>query len=102
MKSEKEKILSSPLIGGDKVKNPEGEDLGEIKEWVMDTGKGKVEYGILSFGGFMGIGNKNFAIPYEALVKGNDNNHFVLNVDKETLVNAYSQIEHQGKSYYIY
>lgn len=96
------KIYTSTTLIGEKVKNKEGEDLGEITELLIDTDSGKIEYGVLAFGGFLGMGNKNFAIPYEALTLEREEDFFILNVDKSTLENAVTQIEYQGKSYYIY
>lgn len=95
-------ILATRSVIGDKVKTTEGEDLGEIKELLMDSETGKVEYGVLSFGGFMGVGNKQIAIPFESLIFHEDEKCFELNVDKEVLENASTQIDYQGKSYYIY
>jgi sporulation protein YlmC with PRC-barrel domain len=54
-------------IVGTKVKNPQGEDLGKIEELVLDPKDGTVEYAVLSFGGFMGVGDKFFAIPFSLI-----------------------------------
>ncbi|MBX9851598.1 MAG: PRC-barrel domain-containing protein [Cytophagaceae bacterium] len=87
---------------GDKVRSTDGFDLGEIKELLMDSQTGRVEYAVLSFGGFMGVGNKNIAVPFESLIFHEADKCFELNVDKEVLENASTQIEYMGKSYYIY
>src|SRR5262249_35619316 len=49
---------------GMNVKNAKGEKIGEVDDLVVDKGEGVVAYGVLSFGGFLGIGEKLFAIPY--------------------------------------
>jgi sporulation protein YlmC with PRC-barrel domain len=54
-------------IVGTRVKNPQGEDLGKIEELVLDPKDGTVEYAVLSFGGFMGVGDKFFAIPFSLI-----------------------------------
>jgi sporulation protein YlmC with PRC-barrel domain len=95
-------IIGSRSIIGDKVKSTDGFDLGEIKELLIDSESGKIEYGVLSFGGFMGVGDKPIAVPFESLVFHEDDKYFELNVDKEVLENASTQIEYQGKSYFIY
>ncbi len=95
-------IYRTGTIIGDKVRNYEGVELGELKDLLIDTETGKIEYGVLSFGGFMGVGEKEVAVPFEAFVLKEGESFFLLNVDKETLDTANTQIEYQGSSYYIY
>ena len=71
------------LIGND-VYNQNDEDLGDIKEIMLDTNTGKVSYAVLSYGGFLGMGEKLFAVPWEALKLDTENKRFVLNVDSES------------------
>lgn len=75
------------LIGND-VYNPKGEDLGEIKEIMLDVPSGQVAYAVLSFGGFLGMGEKLFAVPWGALRLDIANKRFELNVEKDRLKNA--------------
>ncbi|MGA7180704.1 MAG: PRC-barrel domain-containing protein [Thiobacillaceae bacterium] len=75
------------LIGND-VYNHKGEDLGDIKEIMLDMRTGKVGYAVLSFGGFLGMGEKLFAVPWNALTLDTENKRFVLNVEKDRLNNA--------------
>ena len=53
---------ANTLLGND-VYNKDGEDLGDIKEFMLDMASGKVTYAVLSFGGLLGIGDKLFAVP---------------------------------------
>jgi sporulation protein YlmC with PRC-barrel domain len=78
---------ASTLIGGD-VHNPQGENLGSIKELMLDVELGRVAYAVLSFGGFLGMGDKLFAIPFGALKLNDAKDHFTLNVPKERLKEA--------------
>jgi sporulation protein YlmC with PRC-barrel domain len=78
-------VLSATTIIGDKVINPQGEHLGEIKELMIDLDLGRVAYAVLSFGGVLGMGEKLFAVPFQALQLRPDRHEFVLNVDKEKL-----------------
>ncbi len=75
------------LIGND-VYNHEEEDLGDIKEIMLDMRSGTVAYAVLAFGGLLGIGEKLFAVPWHALQLDTVNKRFVLNVSKERLKNA--------------
>lgn len=81
-------VLSADSINGQGVCNRDGEDLGEIEEIMLDLSSGRVAYAVLSFGGFLGMGDKLFAIPWEALTPDPVKDGFILNVDKETLENA--------------
>ena len=81
-------VLSSSRICKDHVKNAAGENLGKIEDLVIDHLQGRVAYAILSFGGFLGVGNKLFAVPLPALSYRPTEDTFVLHVDKETLKRA--------------
>jgi len=81
-------VLSASTLSGDKVVNPEGEKLGEVKDLVIDLDTGRVAYAVLSFGGFLGMGDKLFAVPWEALRLSTEEHQFYLDVDKERLKEA--------------
>lgn len=83
-----DKVLSASTLMGDDVKNAQGENLGDIKDVMIDTDSGKVAYYVLSFGGFMGMGDKLFAIPPQATRVDTEKKCLVLNVDKDRLENA--------------
>ena len=80
--------LSASTLTGDKVRNSEGEDLGHLEEIVIDLDTGRVSYAVLASGGFMGLGDNYFAVPWELLTVDTDNKEMVLDVSKETIVNA--------------
>lgn len=75
---------ASKLIGTD-VRNRQGEDLGDIKELVLDPSTGTISYAVVSFGGLLGVGDKLFAIPWRALKLDPARNEFILDVDRERL-----------------
>lgn len=81
-------LLSANTIIGDTVRNPAGEDLGHIKELMLDVHQGRIAYAVLSFGGFLGFGDKLFAVPWPALALDAENKCFLLNADKERLEQA--------------
>ncbi len=82
------RVMSAGTLAGDRVRNSAGEDLGKIEEIMLDVPSGRVAYAVLSFGGFLGIGNKLFAIPWEALTVDEGSHEFILNLDKQRLENA--------------
>ncbi len=81
-------VMSASTLNGDSVVNSKGEDLGKIEEIMIHVPSGKIAYAVLSFGGFLGLGDKLFAIPWEALKLDEDNHRFVLDVDKEKMERA--------------
>jgi len=80
--------LSATSILGNKVVNTAGEQLGTMKELMIDLDEGLIAYAVLSFGGFLGLGDKLFAIPWEALTLNDEDHTFILDVDKEVLKDA--------------
>lgn len=78
---------ASDLIGKS-VQNPQGEKLGSVQDLAIDGERGRVVYTVLSFGGFLGMGDKWFAIPAGALTLPADGKHFVLAVEKDRLKSA--------------
>ncbi len=81
-------VLSAGTLKGDAVVNTGGENLGHIEEIMFDVASGRIAYAVLSFGGILGMGDKLFAIPWEALQLDTDNHRFILNVPKEKLERA--------------
>jgi sporulation protein YlmC with PRC-barrel domain len=94
--------MNTRSIIGDKVINHEGVELGDLSDLLIDAYTGKIEFGVISFGGFMGVGDKLIAVPFEAMEMKENDDFFTLNVDKEVLEETSSQMEYQGTTYYIY
>lgn len=81
-------LMGADTLVGNDVYNKKSEDLGDIKEIMLDMRSGRVSYAVLSFGGFLGMGEKLFAVPWSALKLDTENKRFVLDVDKERLEGA--------------
>ena len=79
------RTLGASSLIHDKVVNLEGQDIGRIEELMIDVTTGRVAYAVLSFGGFLGIGNKLFALPWSAITVDEANRRFVVNVTRQTL-----------------
>lgn len=88
MKEHHPNLLSASTMVGDNVVNSKGENLGEIKELMVDLESGRIVYAVLSFGGFLGMGDKLFAVPWEALAVRTEEKVIELDVDKEVLEGA--------------
>ncbi|CAN5857868.1 hypothetical protein BH11BAC4_BH11BAC4_25910 [soil metagenome] len=82
------KFLTATSIIGDKVRNDADEHLGIVKDIMLDIRTGKIEYFVIEFGGFLGIGEKFFAIPFQLLQVDSENKVFRFNEKKEVLARA--------------
>jgi len=60
-------LVRTDDVIGVNVKNLQGEDIGEVKEIMLDKVSGEVEYVVLSYGGFLGMRDKLFALPWGVL-----------------------------------
>jgi sporulation protein YlmC with PRC-barrel domain len=81
-------LMGADTLLGDSVVNGADDKLGDIKEIMLDMNTGQVAYAVLAFGGFLGMGEKLFAVPWQALHLDTVNKRFVLDVEKERLKNA--------------
>jgi sporulation protein YlmC with PRC-barrel domain len=82
------KIITAESLTGEKIVNESGDVLGTVQHVMLDIHEGRIAYLVLSFGGFLGLGEKLFAIPWHSFALDVDNKWLVLNVPKEKLQNA--------------
>jgi len=81
-------LMGADTLLGNDVVNGQDESLGDIKEFMIDMRSGNIAYAVLAFGGFLGMGEKLFAVPFQAFKLDTENHRFVLNVDKADLKHA--------------
>jgi sporulation protein YlmC with PRC-barrel domain len=82
------RVLAASTLKNEQVVNARNEDLGEIEDYMIDLENGRIAYCVLSFGGFLGMGDKLFMVPWKALTLDTVNKRFILDVDKERLKKA--------------
>lgn len=82
------RVMSASTLKGDKVVNRQNEDLGDIKDFMIDLDSGCVSYAVLSYGGILGMGDKYFAVPMQALSLDEDRKVFILDISKDQIKNA--------------
>jgi sporulation protein YlmC with PRC-barrel domain len=82
------RVLPASTLTGNRVVNRQGEDLGKIEDLMIDLDHGRIAYALLSFGGVLGIGDKLFAIPWQALALDPVEKRFILGIDKSLLDRA--------------
>ncbi len=81
-------LLSATTVTGDEVRNLQDEKLGEIQDLMLDITEGKIRYAVLAAGGFLGMGDRLYAVPWKALKQDREAKRFTLDVDVERLKNA--------------
>jgi len=70
------------------VVNKKGEDMGQVQTFVVDMSEGLIAFALVAFGGFLGITDKWFAMPWAALKWHPETQKFILDMPKEVLRNA--------------
>jgi sporulation protein YlmC with PRC-barrel domain len=78
-------LLSTETLLGSDVKNPQGQDVGDLKHLMVDPHTGRVMYAVVAIGGFLGMGEKTVVVPWNALEVARDGKSLVLNVSPQML-----------------
>ena len=86
--TESGRLISADKVEGTVVRNLDGEKLGSIDNVMIDKYSGKVAYAVMSFGGFLGMGNRYHALPWNVLKYDTNLGSYVVDLDKRTLENA--------------
>jgi len=82
------RLMTANTLQGDNVVNRQGETLGEIKEIMIDVPRGRVAYAVMASDGFLGLGEKLFALPWSALTLDTERECFLMNAAKERFEKA--------------
>jgi sporulation protein YlmC with PRC-barrel domain len=82
------RLMGADTLMGEDVYNRQGDELGDIKEFMLDMQTGQVAYAVLAFGGILGMGGKLFAVPFQALQLDTVDKRFILDITKERLESA--------------
>lgn len=81
-------LISSDKVQGTAVRRPNGDKIGEIKHLMIEKRSGKVAYAVMSFGGFLGIGEDYYPIPWEKLTYNTDLDAYEIDITEDRLANA--------------
>jgi sporulation protein YlmC with PRC-barrel domain len=81
-------LLSTETLLGSDVKNPQGQDVGNLKQLMLDPHTGRVMYAVVAIGGFLGMGEKTVVVPWNALEVARNGKSLVLNVSPQMLQQA--------------
>lgn len=80
--------LTAKTLIGDTVQNSQNENLGSVQDLMIDLQGGRIAYVVISHGGVLGIGDKLFAVPWNAFSLDAEGRNLLLEVDKDKLKNA--------------
>lgn len=81
-------VLTAKTLMDEPVRNRQGERVGKVEDYMLDLQSGCIQYAVLSFGGFLGMGEKMFAVPWQSMTLDTENHWFVLDIDKDRLEQA--------------
>jgi len=82
------RLIAAQKVNGTAVFNLSGEKLGSIDDIMIDKVSGRAIYAIMSFGGFLGIGEKSHPLPWTTLKYDEQQGGYVVNLDKNRLQDA--------------
>ena len=90
------RLISAARVEGTSVYDRAGEKLGSIRGLMIDKQSGRIAYAILSFGGFLGIGDKSHPMPWQTLRYDTALGGYVVDLDRSVLEGApaYAPDEH--------
>ncbi len=85
---ETDRLIASNKVEGTAVYNRQGEKLGEVYNFMVRKRSGEVAYAVMSFGGFLGIGQKYHPLPWEVLTYDTGKKGYVVDADRDRLMGA--------------
>ena len=82
------RLIAASRVSGTSVYNHTGEKLGSIHDVILEKQSGKAEYAIMSFGGFLGIGDVYHPLPWNVLTYDPRQGGYVVDIDRDRLEGA--------------
>jgi uncharacterized protein YrrD len=92
-------LIASDMVEGTAVNNKDGAKLGKVLNFMVNKHSGQVEYAVMSFGGFLGLGEDHYPLPWKKLTYDVEKQGFVVDVTKEMLDKA---PKHESMVYPVY
>ncbi len=81
-------VMAASTLDGDKILSTDGDEVGKVKDIMLDVQAGRIAYVVMSSGGFLGIGDKLLAIPWNALTLDTTRKCFLVALSSERIKNA--------------
>jgi hypothetical protein len=86
--NETERLIASDKVEGTSVYDRNGNSLGSVYNFMVDKVSGKVAYAVMSFGGFLGIGERYHPLPWKTLTYEPRYGGYVVDITREQLERA--------------
>jgi sporulation protein YlmC with PRC-barrel domain len=87
-RDETSRLIASNKVEGTRVYDRDGERLGTIENFMVSKRSGRVEYAVLSFGGFMGVGERHYPVPWDELTYDERLGGYVVSITERDLERA--------------
>jgi len=87
-RDETSRLIASDKVEGTRVYDPDGRRLGRIENFMVSKRSGRVEYAVLSFGGFMGMGERHYPVPWDELTYDERLGGYVVSITERDLERA--------------
>lgn len=81
-------LIASNRVEGTKVFRPNGDRIGEVDHFMVNKRSGRVEYAVMSFGGFLGLGEELRPLPWKALEYNQDFGGYVVSAEDDKFKNS--------------
>src|SRR3546814_8033630 len=85
---ESDRLIASNKVEGTAVYNRKGDRLGSVYNFMVDKRSGKIEYAVMSFGGFLGIGERYQPLPWSLLTYDTTQGGYLVDLDQDMLAKA--------------
>ncbi len=82
------RLIAADQVQGTTIYNPNGDNLGSVEDVMIDKVTGKIAYAVVGFGGFLGIGNRHYPLPWEKLSYDPSMGGYVVDLDRSVLEGA--------------
>ncbi len=90
------RLIGADQVQGTAIYNPNGDNLGSVEDVMLDKVSGRIAYAVVGFGGFLGIGNRHYPLPWEKLNYDPRMGGYVVDLDRNTLEGAPSYADNEA------
>jgi sporulation protein YlmC with PRC-barrel domain len=90
------RLIGADQVQGTTIYNPHGDNLGSVQDVMIDKVSGRIAYAVVGFGGFLGIGNRHYPLPWEKLKYDPSMGGYVVDLDKSVLEGAPSYADDEA------
>jgi sporulation protein YlmC with PRC-barrel domain len=90
------RLIAADQVEGTSIYNAKGESLGSVEDVMIDKVSGRIAYAVAGFGGFLGIGNRHYPLPWDKLKYNTRMGGYVVDLDRRVLEGAPSYTDSEA------